>query len=641
MTPNKLDWALHYASMGLKIFPVHSNGKRPIHNDWPDLATSDPAQIADWWREWPDANIGCTPGASGHVVIDVDTKKVDGHQALTDLQVELGKLPETMRTKTPSGGVHVWLKMEGSCKNSAGSLAPGIDTRGRRGVVVMGGSSIDGKDYTTKDFSIAAAPEQWTARLGRLGERDENRSAVTDEMDLPHNIERAQEYIEYAVSQGDVAIEGQGGDDRTFRLFTKLRDYGLSEDKAVEIAAPWNSACIPPWDQDEFELKAENAYNYAQNEAGARALTDDGTGFAAIKTNSGTGTPPAGPSGQEENPFKPLTMADMRKLPEPDWLVEDWIPHYELTMLYGPYGSMKSFIALDIALNVAYGRASLGVDYEPKQHPVMYIAGEGQYGIAQQRVPAWCAHHGLEDTDNFQLIPHMPMARNGAADLAKLFSAIETDNPAGLPRLIVIDTHARSMSGLDENTAQDTSKAVEFYQQLSKRYSCAVLIIHHSGVDPTRERGSSSFGGSCASILYTEYDQPHKVLTLNCKRHKDADKTKAIHFEPVIVEEFDSVVLERKKFKQKPAEAPQHSELYNDVVATLNTLGAYSFGDAVETKILASSMPAVQYEVEPDAIYRATRKMTAILERNAKKELRPLIHGDEKPLQWHLPPITE
>lgn len=638
MTISKIDWALHYAGKGLKVFPVHANSKSPIHDSWPDLATSDPAPVTEWWQEWPDANIGATPGASGHIVIDVDLKKIDGNASLRELEAAYGNLPYTMETTTPTGGRHLWLSLDGSCRNSAGALAAGIDTRGVRGFVVMGGSEIDGVAYHTDETPIAEAPAGWAAPLAALGARAENRDASGAELDLPGNIERAQSHVSRAISAGDVAIEGSGGNDRTYRLASALRDFGLTRETALAVAEPWNAACLPPWSEEEIDTVFLNAYNYAQNEAGAKAFADpSGKGFASVPVSSSPIPETGRGNGQEARPnrFSPLSIGEMAGLPDPSWLIEGWLPHYELSMMYGAYGSVKSFAALDIALSVAAGLPALGLEGEQRAFPVLYIAGEGQIGIAKQRVPAWLEHHGVSSDDlPFHLIREMPLARNGDADLALMFQGIEAVCGNALPRLVVFDTHARAMAGLDENAVQDTARTVEFYEKVLRRYSCAGLAIHHSGVDGSRERGSTALGGACSTILHMEYDMGGKTATLSCTKMKDAEPPAAIHFHPTKV--GASIVLTRKEWTAEAHQAAR-PELYGDVVRALTANGAYSLADALTSNALASEMPGVIDEEDQDAQEKAKRKMVQILERNARKLLRPLIHGDEKPLQWRLP----
>jgi hypothetical protein len=83
--------ALRYAAQGWSVFPLHSpqNGqcscgrldctspaKHPRTANGLKDATTDPERIREWWKRWPDANIGVVTGrASGVVVVDVDLDK--------------------------------------------------------------------------------------------------------------------------------------------------------------------------------------------------------------------------------------------------------------------------------------------------------------------------------------------------------------------------------------------------------------------------------------------------------------------------------------------------------------------------------------------------------------------------------------
>nr|WP_225438582.1 bifunctional DNA primase/polymerase [Candidatus Frankia nodulisporulans] len=56
---------MFYAGLGWPVVPVASPdaavvrpGKQPLVRDWPSAASTSPGQIQDWWRRWPDANVG-------------------------------------------------------------------------------------------------------------------------------------------------------------------------------------------------------------------------------------------------------------------------------------------------------------------------------------------------------------------------------------------------------------------------------------------------------------------------------------------------------------------------------------------------------------------------------------------------------
>ncbi len=63
---------------------------------------------------------------------------------------------------------------------------------------------------------------------------------VNFEFDAPVDIDRARSWLRGLTDRGDVAIEGQGGDDRTHPVACDLRDLGLSPDTALEVLLePW------------------------------------------------------------------------------------------------------------------------------------------------------------------------------------------------------------------------------------------------------------------------------------------------------------------------------------------------------------------------------------------------------------------
>ncbi|MDQ3217678.1 MAG: bifunctional DNA primase/polymerase, partial [Actinomycetota bacterium] len=105
MTPRtKLDWALHWAARGWRVFPL-TRGKKPgaEMTGWQNKATTDEEQIREWWARHPDANIGgCT---DDRLVGDADADK-GGLITLEMFQEEFGSWPETQVHITGGGGRH-------------------------------------------------------------------------------------------------------------------------------------------------------------------------------------------------------------------------------------------------------------------------------------------------------------------------------------------------------------------------------------------------------------------------------------------------------------------------------------------------------------------------------------------------------
>ena len=154
MTASSLGDALHYAEkFGWYIFPTrlvprHNGGlsKVPCVKNWPNIASSDPNQIRQWWRQFPDAVPSLVTGAKNNIIIlDIDIK-TDAGGTITrsglDTLEELGWWcwPSTPTVHTRSGGLHAYFRAaKFKIRNSSGryGLGPNVDVRGWNGQVVL------------------------------------------------------------------------------------------------------------------------------------------------------------------------------------------------------------------------------------------------------------------------------------------------------------------------------------------------------------------------------------------------------------------------------------------------------------------------------------------------------------------------
>lgn len=214
-----------------------------------------------------------------------------------------------------------------------------------------------------------------------------------------------------------------------------------------------------------------------------------------------------------------LTLDALRALPEPQWLVRDILPEKQLSVLYGPYGCGKSFVALDIACCIATGTPWHG---HPVQYgSVVYCSLEGVADMAA-RVNAWLIEHEIEDIDNLRVMPDTLDLTSGDAVLL-----IEAIRAAGIaPKLLVVDTYARATSTKDMNSTKDASEAVAGAERIAAELSAAVLVVHHSGwSDTSRVRNSSALPAACSANIKVSITKrgDNKLITVACEREKDAD----------------------------------------------------------------------------------------------------------------------
>ncbi|MEU7579147.1 bifunctional DNA primase/polymerase [Streptomyces sp. NPDC041068] len=182
--------AAEYAGRGWRVLPVHwinaqnscscreaswmppcpSAGKHPVESAWTKQATADLEQIARWWAEMPEANIGIATGrSSGLWVLDIDPDH-GGADSLARLEAKYGRLPDTRRHRTGSGGRHYLFTIPDGLtvksKTAAlGEAYSGIDIRGEGGQIVAP-PSVSGKGpYVIETDCAPLPPPAWLAGL--------------------------------------------------------------------------------------------------------------------------------------------------------------------------------------------------------------------------------------------------------------------------------------------------------------------------------------------------------------------------------------------------------------------------------------------------------------------------------------------
>ena len=96
-----LDWALKYAKMGLRVFPLQPGTKIPMTAHGVKDATDDPALIKEWWTRTPEAGIGLA--ARGQQVGDPCFLEFDQRPWLAAWAKELGQEKPVTRLHKSGG----------------------------------------------------------------------------------------------------------------------------------------------------------------------------------------------------------------------------------------------------------------------------------------------------------------------------------------------------------------------------------------------------------------------------------------------------------------------------------------------------------------------------------------------------------
>ena len=185
-----------------------------------------------------------------------------------------------------------------------------------------------------------------------------------------------------------------------------------------------------------------------------------------------------------------------------EWLIDNVLPKKAFCALYGPPGSYKSFVALDIAEAVATGRPWMGREVQAAG-AVLYIAGEGFGGIGA-RIKACKLHNRTEAGAEIYVIRAAINMRSSAEDFDLLVASIKSlMEKTGIQfELVQIDTLARAFGGGNENNSEDMGAFIHNAGRIQRMLGCAMMVLHHSGKDATKGlRGHSSLLGAVDTQL--------------------------------------------------------------------------------------------------------------------------------------------
>lgn len=172
-----------------------------------------------------------------------------------------------------------------------------------------------------------------------------------------------------------------------------------------------------------------------------------------------------------------------------------------VNVLFGPSGSGKSFLTLDMAVHLAAGKHWGGYRCKKKM-AVLYVCTESGSSFGK-RAKAARGRIGLKANCSLKDVPfayypaHVDLLNN--KDHAKLIEKLVDDLEAASGHkcgMVVIDTLSAAFGGGNENS-EDMTKFVNNMAALKYGKKVAVLVVHHTGKDESAgARGHSSLKGN-------------------------------------------------------------------------------------------------------------------------------------------------
>lgn len=253
-----------YAQEGYHLIPLR--GKIPQVKDFPNT----PFETFPKSENFPE-NFGIALQADD-LVIDIDPRNFpagrDCFREISNLYPEI--LGKTLTIRTGGGGMHLYFKKPADFAIRGGLKEyPGVEFK-TRGQQVVGAGSTHPDTNLPYEFLVKHSPINISTKFllmieKKLANMEGSADVYTDD------DQSKQRYIDYLLST-EPAIEGEGGDHRTFQVIARGRDFGLSANTCTELfLKQFNPRCRPAWTLDEINKKVKNVYLYATNSVGCLA----------------------------------------------------------------------------------------------------------------------------------------------------------------------------------------------------------------------------------------------------------------------------------------------------------------------------------------------------------------------------------
>jgi len=445
--------ALRLVGLGYRVFPLVPNDKKPITENGFKDASVDRVQVAKWWRDNPNANVGIRTGG-GLVVVDVDrlpkdgVKKVLPNPWLEPTAEALESLAADTVVESPTGGFHLYFAADraleelGEIRNSTSEIAEGVDVRAEGGYIVAPGSVINGRPYRELDgralvdrTDLPELPPTLIEDFRRL-KAGKSRGKARDKS--PSKASRTT-LVTIAEGKRHAALASEAG---------RLRGQGLGEVAILAELRRFNEErCSPP--QDDADL-VRLARDFAEKDA----LEE----WALVTRKA------------SEIEVKPI-----------EWLIGNRLPRGMISTFVGLPGSGKSMLAAFISSKISTGA---GMDAEGESWPsrppgrvLIFAFEDGGEVVLRPRLEAMGAD--LERIEVCEVKSRGDEERG--IDLLKDFQLIERKVIESAPDLIVIDpVNSAWGAGKDQNDDVEAREVLAPFKRLAEAHRAAVLLVTHT-----------------------------------------------------------------------------------------------------------------------------------------------------------------
>jgi len=528
---------------GFAVFPVEPNGKRPAPGvRWTEWATTDTQTLTAAFRD-NNLNVGVACGRSGLVVIDEDRPDL-----LVKYARSIGQtVPHTLTVRTAHGRHYYFRAPAGvALSNSRGRLPKGIDVRGAGGYVVGPGSThSSGTVYTIEDDAPVVELLGWLR--GELSEAVER-----DSVDVDVSEWLAQQDEDMCSIMADAAA-------RAVRELPGARHEGMvrGQTNLVHLGVAGHHGALPALRSLHDAFVDAVAGEPARDPEGEWSRALDG---AVRQSGAWTSTMFQGPrcghdpvervavtpssaATVETRRFDDLYLARSKldDLPRGEPLISGVIDRHALLVVAGRDDTFKSFLVLDWLCCLATGKDWLLGCQTPERQRVLYVVGEGAWGLGA-RIRAWEAAYSRKVDDAWLTVRRAPvnLFRQGE-DLTDLLARIKAERYA----VVVLDTLQRMSAGADLNLPRDATLVIESLDAIRQATpSGSVGYVAHTGKSDLDVRGASVLEDDADIVWRLKRDEGDSDVTAELAKRKDGPSGLLVKLRARSVQGAGSLVLE-------------------------------------------------------------------------------------------------
>lgn len=524
-------------SFGWRIVPLHginpdgscdcgdsackSPGKHPRTDHGVKQATTDADQIAAWWGQWSNANIGVATGKeSGIFVVDYDKNKsgddrLCGMEAFDQDSAKFAEVRDTLQIQSGSGGRHAIFQypkeVQIGCRNKINHSH--VDVRGDGGYIIappslhqsgnlyqwaQSGAILEASEEALKSWDLTGREQD---DAGNDWERGFDETVDTRE------LQKINEALSHIRPLGDDWLKGG----------MALHDRFNGSPEGFQIWRAW-SRTAPGYENEPAADHWKRWVSFGNYKGASITLA------TVYKAATGAGWVWAPPDDDDliivDVPSKPPTThdgalpaqrqscvqllgADQVKVRPIRWLWSGWLASGKLHILAGSPGTGKTTLAMALASAVTTGgswpdgtRAPLG--------DVLIWSGEDDPAdtLVPRLLAAGC---NLERVKFIHGVNERGRQRSfdPAKDLLSLRDAFGANFR---PSLMIVDPIVSAVAG-DSHKNTEVRRALQPMVDLGLTYDCAVLGISHfskgsGNVDPlNRVTGSVAFGALARIVM--------------------------------------------------------------------------------------------------------------------------------------------